>query len=235
MQERYRRLHAACDHRGLFQLFYLRTTQAYRRASLEPGFFQDTAHVNREDRVFARLYFDAFDDWEAGRRKLVPPAWRLSFKASTQQSVNSVGDALLGVSAHINRDLPFALAAIGLADPATGISRKPDHDRVNRFLARVPAPLFRQVHEQWDPSFTDWGDSMTPLAIGVIQAWREAAWRWAERLVRTRTPSDRRQVEAQIEVYAYNHGLAILNANRYQPGENSSARDAYCRSRQRGR
>ena len=229
MERRYDGLWNVCDHRGLFALAYLETTKEYQRASLEPGFFRDPEFLNHEDVIFAQLYFDAYDDWQAGRLQNVPPAWRLAFSASTKKRVNTMGDVLLGVSAHINRDLPIVLATIGLTNPATGDSRKPDHDKVNAFLARVQ--LDPAVQAAWDPSFASGipGTPASSVTLALIQTWREAAWRWAERLVGARTPAEQADVLAQIEWYAYQVGLTLQTSNSYlAPLQTSATRDSYC-------
>ena len=229
MERRYDDLWDVCDHRGLFALAYLETTKEYRRASLEPGFFRDPEFLNHEDVIFAQLYFDAYDDWQAGRLQTVPPAWRLAFSASTKKRVNTMGDVLLGVSAHINRDLPIVLATIGLTNPVTGDSRKPDHDKVNAFLARVQ--LDPAVQAAWDPSYISGipGTPLSSVTLALIQTWREAAWRWAERLVGARTPAEEADILAQIEWYAYQVGLTLQTSNSYlAPLQTSATRDAYC-------
>jgi Family of unknown function (DUF5995) len=227
MKKRYDVLWNACDHRGIFALAYLETTKEYQRASLEPGFFRDPEFLNHEDVIFAQLYFDAYDDWQAGRMQTVPPAWRLAFSASSQKRVNTSGDVLLGISAHINRDLPIVLATIGLTDPVTGQSRKPDHDKVNAFLARVQ--LDPAVQAAWDPDYVSGIPGTNSVTLSLIQTWREAAWRWAERLVGARTPAEEADVLAQIELYAYEVGLGLQASNSYlAPLQTSASRDAYC-------
>jgi hypothetical protein len=235
MAARYDALHSSCDHRGLFALAYLRTTEEYQRAAATAGFFDDPELVNHEDTIFARLYFQAYDDWQAGRVDAVPRAWRIAFRASTEPSVTTLGDVLLGISAHINRDLPYTLATMGLNDPETAASRKPDHDKVNAFLARVPARLFAEIDQYWDPAFDDQNtllDVTTPTAIPIVQEWREAAWRWAERLIDARTAAERKQVERGIEQYAYGIGSTIRQMTALAPGQTTGARDAYCAAQQ---
>lgn len=227
MKRRYDGLWSACDHRGIFALAYLETTKEYQRASLEPGFFRHPEFLNHEDVVFAKLYFDAYDNWQSGRLQKVPPAWRLAFSASRDKRVNTSGDVLLGISAHINRDLPIVLATIGLTNPATGESRKPDHDKVNAFLVRVG--LDPAVQAAWDPSYVSGIPGTNSATLTLIQSWREAAWRWAERLVEAQTPAQEADVIMQIELYAYQQGLALQSANSYiAPLQNSAKRDAYC-------
>ena len=115
MEQQFAPLAASCHHRAVFALAYLRTTQNYLRSSGTPGFYQDPAYVNHEAVTFAEIYFEAVEDWDAGRRSEVPPAWAVALQAAQEGSVTGSGDLLLGMNAHINRDLPFTLARIGIA------------------------------------------------------------------------------------------------------------------------
>src|SRR3954468_20182839 len=103
MKRRFDPLAAACDHNAIFSLTYLRTTEEYRRTIDDPTFFEDTPFVNHEDAVFARLYFDAFDAWHAGRREDTPPAWSIAFAAAAHHAVTAQGNLSLGINAHIQR------------------------------------------------------------------------------------------------------------------------------------
>ena len=64
-----------------------------------------------------------------------------------------MGDLLLGINAHINRDLPYTLAHVGLVK-ADGSPRKLDHDKVNQSLDRVIDPLQDELAQRYDPIFT---------------------------------------------------------------------------------
>ena len=124
MERRFEPLGRSCDHNSAFALAYLRTTQTYLWAAEQPGYFQDTPWVNHEDAVFAKYYFNAYDNWLAGNRSQVPQAWLIAFDSAAARRTTGSGDLLLGMSAHINRDLPFTLAAIGMVTPE-GESRSP--------------------------------------------------------------------------------------------------------------
>lgn len=229
MTKRYVPLLDACDHRGIFALAYLETTKEYQRASLESGFFHDPEFVNHEDVVFAQLYFDAYDAYARGDRAAVPPAWRVAFDAAADRSVTTSGDVLLGISAHINRDLPIVLATIGLVDPATGASRKPDHDAVNGFLARVQ--LDAPIRAAWDPTYASGAEvpGLGAAALSLIQTWRENAWRFAEQLVAAQTPEEEQRILQAIEAAAYDEALVLRAATSYvAPLQSSAERDAYC-------
>ncbi len=231
LDRRVDRLAARCDHDVIFALSYLRTTEEYRRATTTPGFFEDPAFVNHEDAVFARLYFEAYDAWQDGRREDVPRAWAVAFDAADDGSVSASGDLLLGINAHVNRDLPHVLAAIGLVAP-DGTSRKGDHDKVDEFLNRVTVGLVDEIARRFDPTTDDTrlpGRLDATLLFQTIAAWREGAWRNAELLVAAPTPTARRLVEAEIEAQAAAQAEVLRTARTYVPGLQSSAeRDAWC-------
>jgi hypothetical protein len=232
MTKRFNDLAAACDHDAIFGLTYLRTTEEYRRAAVTPGFFSDTPFINHEDAVFAGFYLRAYDDYHAGRRSQVPGAWLAAFDAARDRTVGASGNVYLGMSAHINRDLPYVLEAIGLVKP-DGTSRKPDHDKVNTFLNRIADDVFPEIARRFDPSADDGSAGDEPsdtAAFQIVPAWREGAWRNAERLAAAHTPMERAFVEAQIEAAATAAGQALAAAEAYQPvlGQSSAARDAYC-------
>jgi hypothetical protein len=64
--------------------------------------------------------------------------------------------------------------------------------------------------------------------LQTLVAWREGAWRNAERLVSAATPADRAQVAASIEQSAADEAAVIASATAYPPGQSSASRDAYC-------
>jgi hypothetical protein len=230
MQRRFDPLAAACDHDAIFSLTYLRTTEEYRRTIEDLTFFQDTAFVNHEDAVFARYYFEAYDNWEAGRRAAVPQAWAIAFQAADQRAVSAAGNVALGINAHVQRDLPFVLAAIGLVKP-DGSSRKPDHDRVDEFLNRVADELYPEIARRFDPTIDDSelpGTADNFAEFQIIPTWREIAWRNAERLVSAPDAQARAQVAADIEAYAASQAQTLRAGYQYAPLGDSAARDAYC-------
>jgi Family of unknown function (DUF5995) len=235
MQRRFDLLAEACHHDSIFALAYLRTTEEYRRTIEDPTFFEDTAFVNHEDVVFARYYFDAHDAWTSGRRSDVPPAWAIAFRAAADRALTARGNLTLGINAHVQRDLPFVLASLGLVRP-DGSSRKRDHDRVNVFLNRITDDIYAEIARRFDPTIDDADLPGTIDDAGVFQlipAWRELAWRNAERLVTAPTPEARAVVADSIEAYAASQAQVLRLANAYGPLQNSAARDAYCRA-QRG-
>lgn len=231
MQRRFDTIGQACDHNAIFSLAYLRTTQTYKWARDQVDFFVDTPYVNHEDAVFAKYYFDAYDNWAGGRRSSVPQAWLIAFDAAANKQVSGTGNLFLGMSAHVNRDLAFTLAAIGLTFP-DGTSRKADHDKVNQFLNAVIDPLLGEEAARFDSAVDD---SRDPLLLGytssfqMLAAWRETAWRNAERLVAAPDAATRAQVAQSIEDYAASVAMSLKAAEAYAPPLTTSAnRDSYC-------
>jgi Family of unknown function (DUF5995) len=231
MTSRFEPLASSCDHDAIFALTYLRVTEEYRRTVETPTFFDDTSFVNHEDVVFARYYFAAYDAWEEARTAHVAPAWRVAFDAARDRAVSANGNLLLGINAHVQRDLPFVLYSIGLVKP-DGTSRKPDHDRVNQILNRVTDDLIAEIARRFDPTIDD-GNPPTTLddlvLFQTVVSWRETAWRHAELLAQAPSPEAREEVAQMIEGYAESQARAIRTATQYLPlTGGSSARDAYC-------
>jgi Family of unknown function (DUF5995) len=233
MQERLQAL--GCSHGSSFAYVYLRTTQEYRRAVEDPRFFADNAFVNHEDTVFADFYFRAQDRWRAGAVADVPPAWRIAFRAADRREVTGMGDALLGMNAHISRDLPFVLNAIGTVD-ADGVSRKPDHDRVNAVLNAVTAYVLQEAAARYDPTMDDGNVTFTSIderaLLILVQGWRELAWRNAELLRAAPNLAEKLNVARLIEDQAAIQALALRTAYSYGVLRTSASRDAFCAAHQ---
>jgi hypothetical protein len=222
---------AGCDHNAVFSLAYQRTTEAvaaWERA--HPAFFSDNPWLNHYDAVFADMYFTAWNGWRQGSGA-VPRAWAIAFDAADRRKASAAGNLLLGMSAHVNRDLPFALYAIGLVSP-DGSSRKPDHDRVNEILNTVITPLLDEIAARYDPSVRTvpaLGSLGDFLEFQALPTWREQAWRNAEQLAAAPNAAERRVVAASIEQSAADTATALLAITAYTPPLTSSAsRDAYC-------
>jgi uncharacterized protein DUF5995 len=233
MTRRFNPLADSCSHNAIFALTYLRTTQEYYRATTTPGFFEDPAFVNHEDAVFAAYYMNAYDNYAAGQRSLVPAAWLVALDASRDKAVSASGNVFLGMSAHINRDLPYVLEGIGLVKP-DGTTRKTDHDKVNEFLNRIEDDVFAEIARRFDPTITSSSLNGTLLddwaSFQIVPAWREQAWRNAERLATASSAAERAMVEQSIETWAEQEALALKAATAYAPllGQSSAARDAWC-------
>lgn len=232
MNKRLETLATSCSHNAVFALAYQRISEGYiwirdtEDADGSPH-YDDRAGLNFIVEVFARAYFYAYDEWAAGR--MPSAAWKLALDAARDKRVSGSGDLLLGISAHINRDLPFVLAASGLVSP-DGTSRKPDYDKVNVLLWKLTKPLTAEQSERFDPTMANGSNSLLdPATFQAIVSWRERAWRNAEALVGAKSDAERALVAERIEATALTEGALILSSSAYVPPlTTTKARDDYC-------
>ena len=190
----------SCSHDAIFARAYLRMTQTYGWSRDIPGYYQDVPFANHQDAVFAKYYTDAYYAYQSGDRASVPEAWRIAFDASRDKRVSGTGSLLLGMNAHINRDLPFVLAAVGLVAP-DGSSRKPDYDAVEKWLYTATEPLLAEFAARFDPTADDANDpfglsnlALFQLVSGVARDTPGATpRRWCRRRPRRRGPSSPRR------------------------------------------
>jgi Family of unknown function (DUF5995) len=220
-----------CDFKAVFATTYLELTKVRREAVGEdPGFFRFPRFFFREDALFANVYFRTVRAWERGELEKVPPAWEIAFETAEGGEVLGAQDMLLGINAHVQNDMPFVLAQLGLRD-RHGNSRKPDHDKANENLNRGYAPVVTAVGERYDPnmSLTNPGLYADELAgLELVRQWRENVWRNAERLVNAETDEERAEVAASIQEYAAQWAEGIVAAEF--PGARAE-RTAYCQQR----
>lgn len=148
--------------------------------------------------------------------------------------MNAGQDVLLGANAHIQRDMPYVLAAVGLTRPG-GASRKADYRRFQTVLDRAYAPAVQEIARSYDPVLALADDRWNPVAgytAGrLFRMWREQAWIYAQQLTAATTPAARRAVERRIEANAARWAL-LLNTV-HVPGYRA-VRDTYCRTHHRG-
>lgn len=98
----------AADGLACFNRMYLDVTRQVG-SWLGAGFFADPEFMTQLDVTFAGLYFDAFD--AAADPSAVPLAWRPLVEQRGQAAIEPIQFALAGMNAHINHDLPLAVAA----------------------------------------------------------------------------------------------------------------------------
>jgi Family of unknown function (DUF5995) len=231
MTQRFDRLAASCSDLAPFALMYRQVSDEVR-SSVRARRYGDPAYVAHLDAVFATLYFRALDEWRLGHRDEVPRAWRIAFSAASSRRVSALGDLLLGMNAHISRDLPYALAAVGLRLP-DGRDAVPDVLAVNYDIARAQGPALAAVASRFDPGVrevTQLGRIGDPREIArVIAAWRLEAVGNARRLLAARTQVERLRVDTEIDASATLRALLIADATSYvSPKREAETRRRYC-------
>jgi hypothetical protein len=228
-------LAARCDHLGPFALMYLNVSREVR-AGVRGARYRSPAYIAHLDAVFATLYFRAIDSWRAGRRDDVPRAWRVAFSAANRRQVSTLGDMLLGMNAHISRDLPYALEAVTLRLP-DGSDATPDVTAIDSDIDNVQSRVLREESETFDPTVTRASNLqrwVQPSRVpSLISAWRKEAADNARRLMSAHSRAARQRVETSIDANAALRALLIWRATRYaHSAEDTRPRDEYCARRQ---
>jgi signal transduction histidine kinase len=216
-----------CDHRGVFATTYLELTKAARDAMIaNPQLLRWKKWFFREDALFADVYFRTLRRWNQGLP--VPDAWRIAFEAAATGEVTGAQDMLLGINAHVQNDMPFVLAELGLRD-RNGEARKPDHDLFNKVLAGAYETVVSQVGARYDSTMSITNPPGVPVddvaGLEIVRQWREQVWRNAERLVNAQSEEERNRIAGEIQAYAaqWANSIALVQV----PGLRAS-RDAYC-------
>jgi hypothetical protein len=219
-----------CDHRGVFATTYLTLSRELRPA-IARGFFKGRRYLSLQVTEFANFYFRTLHRYARGEP--VPEAWQIALDTATHGEVNAAQDMLLGINAHVQRDMPFVVAEMGLVTPH-GKSRKPDHDRGNVVLNAAYQKVIDAIRDRYDPALALTNANGSPaddaLGMEMVKGWREGVWRNAERLVNARTPEEYQQVADSIEANAAQWARMIAAAP--QPGYRAQ-RDAYCQAKLR--
>jgi Family of unknown function (DUF5995) len=229
-----RRLRAArdkwgCDHRAVFATTYLMLTKQIFE-DVKTGFveknFLDPKYLYTEDALFASVYFRTARAYRRGEE--VAKAWQIAFDTAERDDTGAVQDMLLGINAHVQNDMPFVLAHLGLRE-RDGTSRKPDHDVANGALNRGYEEVVEEVKLRFDELIGLSNPAALPaddlLGLELVRAWRENVWRNAEKLLNAKGKQEQRQVAKQIEDDAAVTAQAIAAGGL--PGYGAT-RDAYC-------
>ena len=197
-------------------------TRGVRDAVLSPAYFAEPAASAHADAVFARFYFEAFDDWAAGRVDEVAGAWRLAFGAAERGRPNAATDLLLGMNAYISRDLAYVVVGIAAWQREVDLAHG-DFERINDVIAGVKGPMLQGSAARFDPTLVLLDLPLPALAAGdsvdLIGRWRDQA---LEHGIRLSEASRRRPgavaVEGEIEREALAIAVVLLDLGTTLPG-----------------
>jgi hypothetical protein len=159
-----------------------RATTARVRAGIQSGAFADGARMNRLATVFANRYLAAFDVAEAGSGRPAR-AWQAAFDAAARPHTMILQHVLVGMSAHINFDLPLAVIATAGAGGVAELEQ--DFQAINRILAALLDPV-QEVIDRFSPLLNVLdrvgGRTDEALVTFSINNARDEAWHEATRL-----------------------------------------------------
>ena len=166
-----------------FNWLYLHVTQAVADR-VSSGGFDDPAWMARLDVEFANFYFAALQSSLSG--KTAPGCWRILFNSRNVVAIARIQFALAGINAHINHDLPEAIAAtcqLTGTTPDRGGTHYNDYTALNSTLDSLIQAAERGLN------FRLLGGALPPVSHleDTIAAWnmsaaRESAWQNAGHL-----------------------------------------------------
>ena len=216
-----------CDHRAVFANTYLLLTKEIKRTvKRNPRFFSDNRWLIYEVVEFANFYFAHLPATGAQ----LPEAWQIAFDTAASGDQNAAQDMLLGINAHVQRDMPYVRRRVGIRKP-DGSSRKPDHDVGNKILAAGYETIVRDIERRYDPFIALTNSSATParrlrrprdgqgLARGRLAQRRAAAERQDRGRARSWSPQTIEQNAAALGA----HDRLAAGPPGYR-----GQRDAYC-------
>jgi hypothetical protein len=187
------------DRRCIFLTLY-GIVSTEMRDQVRQGAFADPDWVHRYAVAFANLYTRALTAYDAGRLHDVPKAWRLCFDQARAGEGLVLQDMFLGVNAHVNADLPYALTAISI-DPDRA-ARYQDHAAVNEVLRGVMERATLRLTELYAPglpSLDDCAGELDELVSAFsLDVARDSAWEAAVSLANARTEIERTLVATLV-------------------------------------
>lgn len=197
---------ASSDRRAIFLNCYILMTSNMLEA-IQRGEFHDGVWVDALLRHFAGYYFNALEAYEQ-RRDATPEVWTIAFDAANTHGTMTLQNLFLGINAHINYDLVFALSDLlesewaDLPDSRRA-QRHADHCHVNAVIARTVDAVQDQVVDKFTPAMEIVDKMLGPVdewvASQMIAHWRDEVWAAALKLLETPEPNARRELHAQIE------------------------------------
>jgi hypothetical protein len=208
---------AASDRRAIFLECYVLMTHNMLTAISE-GEFEDNAWVSTLLNNFSDYYFKALQAYDTTPEN-APLVWRYAFDAAHSPNIHVLRNLVLGINAHINFDLVFALSDIlqsewsGLT-PEQRQSRYRDHCKVNKIITGTIDSVQDQIVDRYDSMLEVVDKILGPLdewmTAWMISDWREQVWTNAVRLIESMDEAERQAMIAAVEKHSLQRAHAIL-------------------------
>lgn len=206
----------AGDRRSIFLSCYVLMTGNVL-AAIETGEFNDNPWVDSLLKRFAYYYFSALEAYEG--EQSAPVVWQLAFAAARKPQSHVLQDLILGINAHINYDLVFALSDQLGPDwssltPEQQKSRYHDHCRINLIIDHTINSVQDQVVDRFAPIMGLVDKALGPLDEWVTEAfiadWREEVWKHALELVQAADEAEREALRHKVEKQAIGRAHSLL-------------------------
>ncbi len=206
----------ARDPRGFFAMAYVATTGTIAQW-ITRGAFLDNQAMARYVVAFGNAYRRALSHFEAGDHFRVPIAWQQSFTTCDSRRGSVYQLLMLGINAHINHDLPYAVIESGIDVHCGGCYK--DYARIDDVL-QLNIPVVRQriagTYGAELPLSRGWLGRIAEarMAFGFRRA-RRNAWAMAQLLARARSAPEREWADRIIAGRAASEGEKILGLRKF--------------------
>jgi hypothetical protein len=206
----------AGDRRCIFLSCYAQMTGNMLKA-IQAGEFHDNAWVGELLEHFAAYYFNALENFEQ-QPQSAPAVWQATFETAQDAQVHVLQHLMLGINAHINYDLVFALEDM-LRPNWQDLSlrqrteRYEDHSRVNQVIADTMDAVQDNVVERFAPRMDLVDDGLGPLdewlASKLISIYRDRVWQQTIRRLQASNADEADQLRGMVEKAALQRARSI--------------------------
>lgn len=166
-----------------FNWLYFQVTQAVE-ARVSSGGFNDPSFLSDLDIQFAHLYFNALKNSLSSEP--LPDCWQTLFAVRNQTSLTRLQFAMAGINAHINHDLPIAIASTCASEsliPQHGTTQYNDYTSLNSTLDSLIDEAKQTLNVRLLGDVLPDVSQLENLVAGwSVCAAREAAWNNSELL-----------------------------------------------------
>lgn len=176
-------------------------------ALFEQQQFQNPEWVHRLMLKYVSLYRHALD-CHLSQSCEVSPAWQTAFNENQVGRYQPTVQLLISISAHVNRDLPIALAAMDT--DFQDASLHADFQKISLIFQRRMADLIRisKEYQRCSVSPTDrW--LINRVIRYAMNETREMSWNAGAHLAATKTADEERQVLEEIERHTQKENRSI--------------------------
>lgn len=201
------RLHERGDPRAAFpEIYGVITRRAALEACSKEGGFLEREWIYRLMGRFCERYLETLS-WSEAKKPQDCTAWRITYEYATRGLTIPFQDVVLGLSAHINYDLPLGISQTirEFGDtPAKRARYKHDHDHINVLLRDSVAECFERLADRYGcrTGATLWqqgGRVVESIVLSVLSVWREHIWNDVLALLDARDEYARRHAIARME------------------------------------
>jgi hypothetical protein len=196
-----------------FNNLYLTIVMQVLRCDRE-GRFADRAFLNLLHVEFARSYVTVLRGW-AEMSPMIPEAWAVLFRDPAERDMPSLPYAAAGANAHLNYDLPLALAACWerLGPMSTDSVQYQDYQRLNEIVfnsMRLLCAAYQAVWYQYSDRIPVRFDESHRWLL--LQLTRDTAWDRARQFWRLcDDPLGLERMRADLDEVTARTGRALLN------------------------